>query len=169
MHAGSGEDGGQAVAFSLVRYPAGSFDRLPERTPGSYLLLVRLTAGATFAAGRLPPRRYPAGWYIYAGSALGGLRPRLDRYLAPARKRHWHIDYLLEHGDARAAWVVPGRERLECRLAAALGESLERVPRFGSTDCRCPGHLFYARRKALVLAALDRGVPGASETVTPEM
>jgi Uri superfamily endonuclease len=161
MHPGSGEDGGQAIAASPARYAAASFARLPERTPGSYLLLVRLRAGAAFAAGRLPLRRYPAGWYLYAGSALGGLKPRLNRYLDPARKRHWHIDYLLDHGRAVAAWVVTGRERLECRLAAALGGSLDLVPRFGSSDCRCPGHLCYAPRRDAVLAAVRRLVPGA--------
>ncbi len=145
---------------ALVRYAAAAFPRLPDHTPGSYLLLVRLPAGATFAAGRLPSRRYPAGWYLYTGSALGGLKPRLNRYLNPARKRHWHIDYLLEHGRAVAAWVVPGREPLECRLAAALGETLALVPRFGATDCRCPGHLRYAPRRAAVAAALRRLAEG---------
>jgi sugar fermentation stimulation protein A len=138
----------------LVRFPAASFGRLPEGTPGSYLLLVRLAHPARLRAGRLPDRTYPAGWYLYAGSAMSGLKPRLNRYLAPYRKRHWHIDYLLEHGSARAAWVVTGRERLECRLAAALGETLALVPRFGASDCLCPGHLFYAPRQALVAAAL---------------
>jgi len=72
---------------ALVRYAAAAFPRLPDHTPGSYLLLVRLPAGATFAAGRLPSRRYPAGWYLYTGSALGGLKPRLNRYLNPAGNR----------------------------------------------------------------------------------
>ena len=60
-----------------------------------------------------------------------------------------------------AAWVVAGTERLECRFAAVLGETLELVPRFGATDCRCPGHLFYAPRKGPVLAAVRRLAPGA--------
>ncbi len=145
----------------LRRCPAAEFSAVPARTPGSYLLLVRLRTAATFAAGRLPSRRYPAGWYVYAGSAMGGLKPRLLRYLDPGRKRHWHIDYLLEHGRAVAAWVVTGREPLECRFAAALGETLELVPRFGSSDCRCPGHLFYASRRYVVLAAVKRLLPGS--------
>ena len=154
MHPRGRKDGGQAIAASLVRYPAASFARLPAAALGSYLLLVRLRRGARFAAGRLPERRYPAGWYLYAGSAMSGLRSRLERYLKPGRKRHWHIDHLLDRGQAVAAWVSLDREPLECRLAAALAADLERVPRFGSSDCRCPGHLLYASRKKTVLAAL---------------
>jgi Uri superfamily endonuclease len=149
-----GKDGGHAIAATPVRYPAASFAGLPAAAPGSYLLLVRLRRGARFAAGRLPERRYPAGWYVYAGSAMSGLRSRLERYLRPGRKRHWHIDFLLDRGDAVAAWIAAGREPLECRFAAALASDLERVPRFGASDCRCPGHLLYAPRKKTVLAAL---------------
>jgi Uri superfamily endonuclease len=118
------------------------------------LLLVRLRRDSVFAAGRLPARRYPAGWYLYAGSALRGLRSRLVRYLDPARKRHWHVDYLLDHGEANAAWVITGRDPWECRLAAALAARLELVPRFGASDCRCSGHLLYAARRRELLAAV---------------
>jgi len=161
VHSRGRENGGHAVAVPLVRYTAASFDRLPARTPGSYLLLVRLPAPATFAAGRLRSRRYSAGWYVYAGSAMGGLRPRLLRYLNAGRKTYWHIDYLLEHGRTVAAWVVTGREPLECRFAAVLGETLALMPRFGSSDCRCPGHLFYAPRRDAIPAAVGRLVPGS--------
>lgn len=148
------KDGGHAIATFLTRYPAASFARLPAAAPGSYLLLLRLRRGACFTAGRLPERRYPAGWYLYAGSAMNGLRSRLERYLNPDRKRHWHIDYLLDRGEAVAAWVVFGRDPLECSIAAALAADLERIPRFGASDCRGPGHLLYAPRKKAVLAAL---------------
>lgn len=123
-----------------------SFPAIPANRPGSYVLLVRLPHAVTLTAGRLPERVYRAGWYAYTGSALKGLKARLNRYLDPARKRYWHIDYLLEHGEAAGAWLFPGRERLECRLAARLREEFAAVPAFGSTDCRCGGHLFYARR-----------------------
>lgn len=91
---------------------------------------------------------------------MNGVQSRLERYLNPARKRHWHVDYLLDHGDAVAAWVAAGREPLECRLAAALAADLERIPRFGSSDCRCPGHLLFAPRRKTVLAALQRVITG---------
>ena len=117
----------------------------------------------------MPARRYPAGWYLYTGSAMNGVRVRLERYLNPERRRHWHVDYLLDHGDAVAAWVALGRAPLECRLAAALAAELERVSRFGSSDCRCPGHLLYALRKKTVLAALRGLAEGAFLSYSPKM
>ncbi|MCL4467217.1 MAG: GIY-YIG nuclease family protein [Chloroflexi bacterium] len=89
---------------------------------------------------------FPAGHYAYLGSALGGLRARLARHLAGGGKAHWHVDYLRPLAADVRAWALVGRERQECALAAALarqpGSSLA-VPRFGSSDCRCPGHLVW--------------------------
>ena len=140
---------------------AAAFPAIPADRPGSYVLLVRLPRACRLAAGRLPERVYRAGWYAYAGSALNGLRGRLNRYLRTARKRHWHIDYLVDHGEVEGAWLFPGRERLECRLAAHLRETFEGVPGFGATDCRCGGHLFHARdaedlRRVLTFGAAER-------------
>jgi Uri superfamily endonuclease len=90
-----------------------------------------------------------AGLYLYVGSALGsaGLS-RLTRhrqvYLGRRRKRHWHIDYLLAVGAWRGAYWREAGPGAECRLAQALGRDLAVVPGFGSSDCRCRGHLFYA-------------------------
>lgn len=132
------------IADSIRWVDAVDFDGIPERQPGSYLLIVWLERQVTIQAGRLPERLYHRGWYAYSGSAMNGLKPRLNRYLNPARKRHWHIDYLLERGNVAGAWLVSGTERHECQIAAGLREKLEGIPGFGSSDCRCPGHLFYA-------------------------
>lgn len=89
------------------------------------------------------------GLYLYVGSALGsaGLS-RLTRhwqlYCGQRRKRHWHIDYLLAVGAWRGAYWQEAGPGAECDLARALGRCLAVVPGFGSSDCRCPGHLFYA-------------------------
>ncbi len=40
-------------------------------TRGSYLLVARLAYPAEIAVGRLGTSLFPAGWYAYAGSALG--------------------------------------------------------------------------------------------------
>ncbi len=137
------------------------FSRLPVDTPGSYVLFVHLQKLIRMAAGRLEERDYPAGWYGYVGSALSGLRQRLGRYTRPERKRRWHIDYLLEHGQVAGAMVVVSRKRLECHIAASLAERLETIASFGSSDCRCPGHLLHHRderaiRKAVTYAFSER-------------
>jgi Uri superfamily endonuclease len=96
--------------------------------------------------GKLGTFLFPAGRYIYTGSALSGLECRLARHRRHEKKRHWHIDYLLEHACIEEITLLQTRERLECALnAEALARPGARViaARFGSSDCRCPAHLVY--------------------------
>ena len=116
------------------------------RGPGTYALLLRLDGSCDIQVGALGGFRFEAGLYAYAGSALGGLRGRLLRYLRPGRRRHWHVDYLLERAEPVDVWTCEGAVRLECSMAAAVAllPGAERaVPGFGASDCRCPGHLVY--------------------------
>ncbi|MCC6175831.1 MAG: GIY-YIG nuclease family protein [Chloroflexi bacterium] len=118
----------------------------PPGDPGTYILLLRLTAPATIDVGRRGRYSMAAGWYAYAGSALGGLGPRLRRHLRAVKPRHWHIDALRELTDVVAVATHIGRDRLECATAAHIGRldgAVIPAPRFGATDCRCPSHLFY--------------------------
>jgi len=61
------------------------------------------------------------------------------------KKKHWHIDYLLEKGKIKTIILVQEkcRERLECKLAEYFSQKYE-IPlkKFGATDCKCEGHLF---------------------------
>ncbi|HZS00841.1 MAG TPA: GIY-YIG nuclease family protein [Chloroflexota bacterium] len=122
--------------------------------PGSYLLVFRLDQPVELAIGCLGLRSFGRGWHVYAGSARGGLRARLRHHLAPGRPVRWHVDAL--RGAARLVelWVALGGEPIECALAAALAQQpgAKRCPGFGSTDCRCPGHLIsFARRPRLAM------------------
>jgi Uri superfamily endonuclease len=123
--------------------------------PGTYLLLLRLPQPTGLAVGRLGALTLPAGWYVYVGSALGGLGPRLRRHLRVAKSPHWHVDSLRAAAELVAVVVRFGPERLECTVAARVAElPLARlaVPRFGASDCRCPGHLYhFSRRPSLRL------------------
>ena len=116
------------------------------RTPGSYLLLLELTEPQEITVGKLGHFSFPAGWYVYAGSALGGLAQRVRRHLRGTSVRRWHLDYLRAHAPVEEVRIFPGKERRECKLAAALltirGAAIP-IPRFGSSDCRCPSHLIY--------------------------
>jgi Uri superfamily endonuclease len=115
-------------------------------TPGSYSLLMELPAPRTLTVGRLGSFRFPAGWYVYAGSALGGVEQRVARHLRPSHVRRWHLDYVKAEATIRQSHAFPGRERCECDLAAELlsrsGAAVP-APRFGASDCRCPSHLIY--------------------------
>jgi Uri superfamily endonuclease len=96
--------------------------------------------------GRLGTFRFPAGWYAYAGSALGpgGIRARLARHRRSEKRLHWHIDYLMAFCSLAESWEVTSSTRLECAWAAAAGQlpgARIAVPGFGASDCRCAGHL----------------------------
>ena len=116
------------------------------RAPGTYLLLLHLPEPSRQQVGRLGPVLLPAGWYIYVGSALGGLGPRLRRHVSLEKRPHWHIDTLRAVAMLTAIAVRVGPERVECAVAAQVatlsGAALP-VPRFGSTDCRCRAHLVH--------------------------
>ena len=63
--------------------------------------------------------------------------------MKPAARPHWHVDFLRQACRVEAVWYVV-RKRLECVWARRLcraGVTLP-VPKFGSSDCDCPGHLF---------------------------
>ena len=118
---------------------------------GTYVLALWLAAPQTIRVGRLGEFRFPAGWYLYAGSALGpgGLKARLARHLRRVgneKQTHWHIDYLRERATWGGAWGRASGKREECAWASALcrlpGARIE-VPGFGASDCRCAGHLVH--------------------------
>ncbi len=115
--------------------------------PGTYMLVLHLPEPRRLVVGRLGEFDFPAGHYLYSGSAQGGLRGRVLRHLRAAKKRHWHIDYLNSPDtgtDVTEVWWRAGRKRLECEWAAAAlhlpGASTPAVG-FGASDCGCDSHL----------------------------
>ncbi|WP_447859125.1 GIY-YIG nuclease family protein [Nitrospira calida] len=111
--------------------------------PHTYQLLITLAAPRRIRIGRLGTFHFPAGRYVYTGSARRHLDARLSRHLSRTKTRHWHIDYLLA---APGAWVVGVRRFSEPECARAdrtRGRVL--VPGFGARDCRagCGSHLKY--------------------------
>lgn len=116
------------------------------RLPGSYLLVLELERTTTLHIGRLGCYVMPAGWYIYSGSAMGGLAQRVGRHLRASAVRRWHLDYLRAEAAIREVRLFPGRRKRECDLAQAvlaLPQASLAVPGFGASDCRCRGHLAY--------------------------
>ena len=63
---------------------------------GTYALVLVLEVELRLQAGKLGIHTFPPGYYIYTGSALGGLSGRLKHHLKLEKKLHWHIDYLLQ-------------------------------------------------------------------------
>ena len=142
---------------------------------GTYALILTLDKDKSITVGKLATVSFPAGYYLYAGSALGGLFPRVRRHILGGRKLHWHIDYLRQEVKVVAVWYLISDERLECswyRAAAGMPRAWSPVAGFGSTGCGCHSHLVYfpskpsfeAFRRRLGKKGLDlRKMPLASE------
>ena len=117
-----------------------------HRESGSYILVISLVRDASITVGKLGRFSFPLGYYLYTGSALGGLSRRLHRHLKNEKKLYWHIDYLLEHSEIMEVWYISSTSRLECLLARAtrnLRGAIMPARGFGASDCRCPSHLVY--------------------------
>jgi len=119
---------------------------------GSYILVVEVRQPGRIRVGKAGELTLRRGYYYYAGSAFGpgGLAARLRRYLSGPRSTRWHIDYLLGCGCIVEIWYATGERSQEHDWARRLAASPNlRVPLagFGSSDCRCPAHLFFSRRK----------------------
>jgi Uri superfamily endonuclease len=114
---------------------------------GIYCLVFE-NPSCTVRVGALGEVAFLPGWHIYVGSALGsGGLARLKRHMALSRDKDrcpkWHVDWLSTSPSFSLRNTVHAStgERLECRLAKALGG--EKIPGFGSSDCACRSHLFY--------------------------
>jgi Uri superfamily endonuclease len=128
-------------------------------TKGSYILLIQLPEGETIKVGSLADTHFPAGYYAYVGSAMGGFASRLNRHRKKDKKPRWHIDYLTERAGISDIILCLTEERLECAIARSLSRQFSSIPGFGSSDCKCPSHLFLAdnrnQMEAGILAILN--------------
>jgi len=136
------------------------------RSPGTYVLVMQLTNRHELCVGSLGEAAYTEGWYLYVGSALGGLKARLARHARHSKRLHWHVDYMLEVAELVKVWCHIGNERLECKWARVLGRMDGLTPSavaFGASDCRCHTHLYRASERpsphsfssSLLLEGLD--------------
>ena len=121
-------------------------------------MLLELREPRRVSVGKLGDLYFTKGSYAYVGSALNGLEARVKRHLRQNKRHHWHIYYLLDWADINEVVLIPGERRLECTLAHALEGNLSCVHGFGSSDCRCPGHLFYASSRNQLSACVDNAL-----------
>lgn len=119
---------------------------------GAYRLFIKLSKCVTLEVGSLGRQAFPAGIYVYVGSAKRGLRQRTDRHARLARDKqggcHWHIDRLLLHPASQLLKTELVHEGDECDLSATLARQqgvTVPVPGFGATDCSrgCQSHLYF--------------------------
>ena len=113
------------------------------RVPISYQLVIEVRSPIRCDVGRLGVVDFPAGTYVYTGSARRNFEARLARHARTTKRLRWHVDYLLSAPGVRIARIVRSR-RDECRLNQAVKGTVP-VPGFGASDCRagCGAHLKY--------------------------
>jgi Uri superfamily endonuclease len=101
-----------------------------------------LNEDVTLTIGALGRMKFNKGYYLYTGRAKRGLRSRVGRHLRKKKKRRWHIDYFLTRGRIIKIFYYHGRLD-ECIINYEVLKRVKGqvVKNFGSSDCRCRGHL----------------------------
>lgn len=121
-----------------VRAQASVADSMKEIT---YQLFIRLTDSQQLQIGKLGLFDFPAGCYVYTGSARVNIDARISRHLRSDKKLRWHIDYLLASRYATVTKVVRS-VKTECIVNQRI-HGLIVAHGFGASDCRhgCGSHL----------------------------
>lgn len=111
---------------------------------GTYVLVITLGSDLTTEVGALGTLSFPAGVYLYIGSALGGLDQRVSRHIRHEKTVKWHIDRLTVAADSVIAYESYPDYVPECELASMAGDCgmVPSVDGFGCSDCSCRTHLF---------------------------
>ena len=115
----------------------------PDNAYISYQLYFKLRLQKSVRVGQFGRYTFPAGSYVYTGSAIRSIRKRVIRHLSSRKKLHWHIDYLLSTPGVHL-WKIVLSEMKECELNRRT-RGVIAVPGFGATDCvaGCGSHLKY--------------------------
>ncbi len=133
-----------------------------ERT---YQLLIDLAAPQRLQIGKLGEFNFPAGRYVYTGSARHHLQARIARHLSASKTLRWHIDFLLAAQTAQVFKILRFKEA-ECEVnRRTLGQLL--IPSFGASDCRagCISHLKYLGKGELEAIRLTPARPEEAQAI----
>lgn len=111
---------------------------------GSYCLVIELNEDSNIEVGSLGNINFKKGYYVYVGSALNSLEPRLRRHLSHDKKLHWHVDYLLNQENVNLVDIVYAVDdgKWECYIAKEIAKKGSETSKFGCSDCKCGSHLF---------------------------
>ncbi len=130
----------------------------PSKT-GVYALVLRVPAKLTTKVGQLGKTEFVSGAYVYVGSAMNSLPGRISRHLGRVKKKHWHIDYLLDSVDVQPLGVgwKPTSQRIECWVSRRIrSKASTSVTGFGCSDCDCVSHLHYFPRSHKAAKAISQ-------------
>ena len=118
---------------------------------GLYAILMVISQQILIDIGKLGSTTFHRGMYLYIGRGSGkssSIQNRVKRHSSISKKKFWHIDYLTADPkvDVKTAIASVTGEITECQLAQKLLRDLkaeQTIRGFGSSDCRCTGHLLY--------------------------
>ena len=107
----------------------------------TYQLSILLKNKVVVTIGKLGTFEFPAGQYIYTGSAKRNIEARIARHLSQEKRLKWHIDYLLNNQEASIIKVERFTDP-ECMVNKKT-KGLILIKQLGATDCRnsCVSHL----------------------------
>jgi Uri superfamily endonuclease len=78
---------------------------------GSYILIFELKHDFIISIGKKGKITFRKGYYVYVGSALNGLEQRIKRHLKSNKRKHWHIDYLLEFALIKYIFIKESKKK----------------------------------------------------------
>lgn len=116
---------------------------------GTYCLIINNKTETTIKVGAIGLINFKKGFYIYIGSAMNSLVPRINRHLSDEKKIHWHVDYLLRNKNTFIKEILfnIGEKEIECKLAQSISKKGKEIDKFGSSDCNCNSHLIYFNKE----------------------
>ncbi len=115
---------------------------------GTYCLSIEVDRDLEIKVGALGVTYFLKGKYVYIGSALNSMIPRLERHLRQSNGEHnvthWHIDYLLKNPSTSitSIHINDNGKRLECSYAEKIAKHGHPTKGFGCSDCKCTSHLY---------------------------
>jgi Uri superfamily endonuclease len=125
------------------------YEQIPAES-GTYTLVFSLSDTKSIRVGGLGEHCFPAGNYVYVGSAhgSGGLRARLRHHFYKSKNPRWHIDWVRLEMELIGCFFIIATEKMECRWSELLANwrnSRVILPGFGAGDCRsgCPAHFYF--------------------------
>jgi Uri superfamily endonuclease len=118
---------------------------IDESDSGLYVIIMSLRKPVKARVGALGMVMFERGNYLYIGSAMRFLAKRVARHKKRTKPLRWHIDYFRKVSRWEGSLSFIGHSE-ECELARLAQKAVEgniAYSRFGSSDCRCPGHLIH--------------------------
>jgi len=105
---------------------------------GSYILVIELLKKRKIYKWDLKK-----GLYAYVGSAMNNMEKRIERHLSRKKKKHWHIDYLLEHAKVKYVFMISSGEKIEEEISKKLSREFSGPKGFGCSDLKVETNLYY--------------------------